>query len=153
MKLRKEEMLANRELLRKKEQRRRTALELFIQTIEDDSVMMEVAELYPTWESLIGKTMKPKLIFQHGTNEFGDPQLYTVIGAEHTAATHWPPSTASLYKIVGFKNGHPIWTQPLPTEAYDKGDIVSYNGELWISTYDGKNVWAPGVHGWEKYKG
>lgn len=38
---------------------------------------------------------------------------------------------------------------------YQKGTIVSHNGELWESMYDGQNVWQPGTAGtealWVKY--
>lgn len=38
---------------------------------------------------------------------------------------------------------------------YQKGAIVSHNGELWESVYDGQNVWEPGTPGtenlWKKY--
>ena len=33
-----------------------------------------------------------------------------------------------------------------------KGDIVSYNGKLYICTSD-NNVYAPDVYGWEVYTG
>jgi len=43
------------------------------------------------------------------------------------------------------------WTQPEGGhDAYNTGDIVAHNGQLWASTIDG-NVWEPGVHGWEVY--
>lgn len=43
------------------------------------------------------------------------------------------------------------WTQPAGGhDAYQTGDIVMYNEQLWISTADA-NVWEPGVFGWEVY--
>lgn len=46
--------------------------------------------------------------------------------------------------------GYPVWSQPTGAhDAYNKGDIVDYNGTLWISEVDG-NVWKPGVNGWNK---
>lgn len=35
------------------------------------------------------------------------------------------------------------------SKDYTKGAIVSYNGELWVSVFDGQNVWQPGVIGTE----
>lgn len=35
------------------------------------------------------------------------------------------------------------------TDAYNKGDKVTYNGKHWVSTADA-NVWQPGVYGWDK---
>lgn len=50
---------------------------------------------------------------------------------------------------IGFTpSGVPIWTQPLgATDAYMKGDTVSYDGKIWVSDVD-NNVWQPGVYGW-----
>lgn len=48
---------------------------------------------------------------------------------------------------------YPAWSQPTGAhDAYNTGDIVDYNGTLYISTIDG-NVWAPDVYpaGWEVY--
>lgn len=58
---------------------------------------------------------------------------------------------ASLYKAVGISHsGYPIWTQPVgATDAYHKGDIVSFDNKLWISEVD-NNVWQPGVYGWSE---
>ena len=39
-------------------------------------------------------------------------------------------------------------------DAYNVGDIVWYQDQLWICTKgdaSGKNSWAPGVFGWEAY--
>lgn len=48
---------------------------------------------------------------------------------------------------------YPAWSQPTGAhDAYNTGDIVDYNGTLYISTIDG-NVWAPDAYpaGWEVY--
>lgn len=41
------------------------------------------------------------------------------------------------------------------SNKYQHGAIVSYNGELWESVYNGQNVWQPGAPGtealWEKH--
>ena len=89
-------------------------------------------------------------IVQYGENADGETQLYKVLQA-HTSQADWTPDTAtSLFKKVGFTdNGVPVWTQPLgATDAYKKGDVVSYNGQLYVSTVDA-NVWEPGIYGWE----
>ena len=42
------------------------------------------------------------------------------------------------------------WVQPTGAhDAYQTGDRVTYNGEIWVCTSD-NNVYAPGVYGWEK---
>ena len=51
---------------------------------------------------------------------------------------------------------HPEW-KPWDgiSNDYQYGAIVSHNGELWISTFRGQNVWQPGTPGteamWAKY--
>lgn len=131
-------------------QQMRRALELFAASITDESAMMEIADVYPEYSA--GKPYKTGDIFRWGTNADGETQLWQVLQG-HTSATHWPPNEAvSLYKAIGFTaEGYSIWTQPLgATDAYQEGDIVEYEGSLWISTC-ANNVWAPGVYGWESY--
>lgn len=50
---------------------------------------------------------------------------------------------------------YPEWVQPTGAhDAYNAGDIVSYNGVLYRSKIDG-NTWAPDAYpdGWEVYNG
>lgn len=113
----------------------------------EDTVAMEIADLYPEWES--EKAYTTGTILKYGTNADGETQLYSVL-QDHTSQENWKPDTAtSLYKAVGFNpSGVPIWTQPLgATDAYMKGDTVSHNEKLWVSDID-NNVWEPGVYGW-----
>lgn len=113
-----------------------------------DDQAMEVADLYPEWVAM--KAYAVDEIVKYGVNADGETQLYKVIQA-HTSQEDWKPDvTASLYKAIGFTDdGVSIWTQPLgSTDAYMKGDVVSYEDQLWISTVD-YNVWQPGVYGWE----
>ena len=113
-----------------------------------DEKAMEVADLYPEW--VAKKAYVADEIVKYGVNSNGETQLYKVIQA-HTSQTDWTPDTAaSLYKKIGFtEDGVSIWTQPLgSTDAYMKGDIVSFENQLWVSTVD-NNVWQPGIYGWE----
>lgn len=113
-----------------------------------DNQAMEVADLYPEWVAM--KAYAVDEIVKYGVNADGETQLYKVIQA-HTSQEDWKPDvTASLYKAIGFTDdGVSIWTQPLGShDAYAKGDVVSFEDQLWISTVDG-NVWQPGVYGWE----
>lgn len=45
--------------------------------------------------------------------------------------------------------GQPLpWIQPTGAhDAYQMGDKVSHNGEVWVSQVN-DNVWEPGVYGW-----
>ena len=113
-----------------------------------DEKAMEVADLYPEWAAM--KAYPENEIVKYGVNADGETQLYKVIQA-HTSQADWTPDTAaSLYKKIGFADeGVSIWTQPLgATDAYMKGDVVSFENQLWKSTVD-NNVWQPGVYGWE----
>lgn len=113
-----------------------------------DDQAMEVADLYPDWIPM--KSYAVDEMVKYGVNVDGETQLYKCIQA-HTSQADWTPDTVpALFKAVGFTDdGVSIWTQPLgATDAYMKGDIVSYNDQLWVSTCD-NNVWQPGVYGWE----
>lgn len=113
-----------------------------------DEKAMEIADLYPEWVAM--KSYPENEIVKYGVNANGETQLYKVVQA-HTSQEDWTPDTAaSLYKKIGYtEEGVAIWTQPLGnTDAYMKGDIVSFENQLWKSTVD-NNVWQPGVYGWE----
>lgn len=120
----------------------------------NEEMALECVRLYRAWE--IGREYKTDEYLTYGLNEVGDPQLYKVV-LDHTSQADWTPDvTASLYKALGLDNeGYPIWSQPTGAhDAYNKGDIVNYNGTLYQSTIDG-NIWAPDVYpaGWTIYEG
>lgn len=133
----------------------RKTLQFFVGTLDADTqldMMLEIPSIFPAYE--VGKAYKTKDVFSYGENAVGDPQLYQVL-QDHTSAAQWTPDTAiSLYKAIGItKDGYPEWVQPLgSTDAYNIGDIVSYNGMLYRSVID-DNVWTPDAYpaGWEKY--
>lgn len=133
----------------------RTALQYFVASLDAETqldLMLEIPSVYPAYA--VGKAYKTKDVFSYGINAVGDPQLYQVLQG-HTSAAEWTPDTAvSLYKAIGVtETGYPVWVQPLgATDAYNTGDIVSYNDALYISTIDG-NVWSPEAYpaGWKAY--
>ena len=133
----------------------RTALQFFVGTLDSETqleMMLEVPSIYPAYT--VGKAYKTNDVFSYGVNSVGDPQLYQVL-QDHTSAAEWTPDTAvSLYKAIGVtESGYPEWVQPLgTTDAYNKGDIVSYNGTLYVSVIDA-NTWSPDTYpaGWEVY--
>lgn len=130
----------------------RKALQFFLATLDaenDKEKILEVPSVFPKY--VVGKFYKTKEVFSYGENEAGDPQLYQVL-QDHTSMAEWTPDiTTSLYKKIGMTDdGYPEWVQPLgASDAYNTGDIVSYNGTLYKSTIDG-NVWAPDAYpqGW-----
>lgn len=131
----------------------RKALQFFLDTLDPETqaeMMLEIPSAFPTY--VVGKAYKIKEVFSYGTNAVGDAQLYQVLQA-HTSAEQWAPdATPSLYKAIGItEEGYPEWVQPLgASDAYNTGDIVSYNGTLYESAIDG-NVWSPEVYpqGWK----
>jgi hypothetical protein len=133
----------------------RKAVQLFLGTLDADAdkeKMLAVASVFPKYE--VGKAYKEKEVFSYGENAVGDAQLYQVL-QDHTSAEEWSPEKApSLYKKIGVtEGGYPEWVQPLgASDAYNTGDIVSYNGTLYKSTING-NVWSPIDYpqGWEVY--
>ena len=127
----------------------RKALQLYVAALSEEDALM-VATVYPEWAANV--KYKNKEWVRYGENSLGDPILYQVL-QDHTSQPQWTPDTAtSLYKRVGVSaDGTPKWVQPVgATDAYNKGDIVDYNGTKYISTIDA-NVWAPDVYGWEVY--
>lgn len=129
----------------------RRALQMFAITLNEEQ-MIEVPSIFPAYQA--NKLYKTKDVFSYGTNSVGDPQLYQVL-QDHTSAEYWyPDATPSLYKKIGISSsGYPEWVQPLgENDAYNKDDIVSYNGVLYRSTID-NNVWSPEAYpdGWAAY--
>lgn len=133
------------------EQHRR-ALQMFAATLTEEQAL-EVATIYDPW--CADKAYTKGEFVTYGTNAVGDPQLYKVIQS-HTSQLDWlPDQTASLYSPIGLDDsGFPVWSQPTGAhDAYNKGDIVNYNGVLYESLIDG-NVYAPDAYpaGWELYE-
>lgn len=129
----------------------RKALQMFAATLTDDQAM-EVATVYPVWET--GRAYTADALLSYGANAVGDPQLYRVAQA-HTSQADWTPDiTPALYTPIGLTDaGYPVWSQPTGAhDAYNEGDVVEYNGTLYVSLIDG-NVYAPDAYpaGWELF--
>ena len=129
----------------------RKAVQLFAASLDDEKAL-EIATIYDPWKE--GKAYAVGDFLTYGENSVGDPQLYKVVQA-HTSQADWTPdATASLYDAIGLDDsGYPVWSQPTGAhDAYNTGDIVSYNGVLYKSIIDG-NVWSPEAYpaGWEVY--
>lgn len=127
----------------------REAMDFAGATLTDEQALVCV-RLYRPFE--VGKVYAIGDYLTYGQNSVGDPQLYKVVQA-HTSQADWPPdATPALYDAVGLDDaGYPIWSQPTGAhDAYNKGDIVNYNGTLYRSLIDG-NVYSPESYpaGWE----
>ena len=130
----------------------RKALQMFAASLPEEKAM-EVATIYDPWVE--GKAYSVGDFLTYGENSVGDPQLYKVVQA-HTSQADWTPdAAASLFVAVGLDAaGYPVWSQPTGAhDAYNKGDIVDYNGTLYQSLIDG-NVWTPEANptGWQVFK-
>lgn len=129
----------------------RKALQMFAASLDDEKAM-EVATIYDPWA--VGKAYAVGDFLTYGVNGVGDPQLYKVAQA-HTSQADWTPNIAtSLYVAIGLdEKGYPVWSQPTGAhDAYNTGDIVDYNGTLYISKINGNDT-VPGTDDrwWEIY--
>lgn len=129
----------------------REAMDVAGATLTEEQAL-ECVRLYRSWE--VGKAYKKDEFFIYDVNGVGDPQLYKVAQA-HTSQDDWKPDiTPALYTPIGLDDsGYPVWSQPTGAhDAYNKGDIVNYNGTLYMSTIDG-NVYSPEEYpaGWAVY--
>ena len=121
----------------------RRAIQIFANTLTDEEAF-EIATVYPKYE--IGRAYKSGDRFTYGINGVGDAQLYKVV-QDHISQADWiPGNVPSLYKAIGVtEDGYDEWSQPSGAhDTYNKGDIVFYEGKLYISTVDG-NAYAPGI--------
>ena len=131
----------------------REAMDIAGATLTEDQALICV-RLYKPWE--VGKAYKKGDFFTYGVNGVGDPQLYKV-AQDHTSQADWKPDTVpALYTPIGLDDsGYPVWAKPTGAhDAYNKGDIVNYNGTLYQSLIDG-NTYSPDEYpaGWAKYSG
>lgn len=113
-----------------------------------DEQALEVKDLYPDFE--VGRDYKKDERFIYNGHLFK-------VNQDHTSQKQWVPGetgTESLYTNLELnEGGYLVWQQPTGAhDAYNKGDIVDYNGQLYKSLIDG-NVYSPDAYpaGWEKY--
>lgn len=105
--------------------------------------------LYPDWDGDGHAYTEDERVYHDG-------QLwFCTLG--HTSQADWEPGAATgLWSKVLDAGGAdtpvdeiPEWVQPGPENGYAKGVRVRHNGKVWESTFDGANVWEPGVTGTE----
>lgn len=136
----------------------RRAIQLFLKSLDPEERMDDIiscASAFPAYKVGVAYKAKdpqkgtPADIFRWGLTPLGDAQLYKVIQS-HTSSAEWKPDEAtSLYEKIGITNGYYDWSQPHGDyDAYEKGQRVYHNGQVWESDFDGLNVWEPGVFGW-----
>ena len=130
-------------MTRAKAKQLRQLIEQLAVMLEDETALTGV-ELFPMWA--IGRAYAVDDRVQYGGI------LYKCVQAHTTQADWTPDITPALWVAVSIEE-YPEWVQPTGAhDAYNKGDIVSYNGTLYISLIDA-NVWSPEGYpaGWEVY--
>ena len=119
-------------------------LKMFANTLSDEQAL-QVPLMYDEFEVNRHYIVGERVLYQD--------VLYKVI-TEHTSQATWTPDVApSLFaKVINESTDGsiPEWVQPDSTNAYSKGDKVSYNGHIYESVIDG-NVWSPDAYpqGWQ----
>lgn len=78
--------------------------------------------------------------------------VYKALDSIEKGHPEWTPENApSLWtKCLTSPNEILPWEQPDSTNGYKFGDKTTHNGKIWESTYEGLNVWEPGVFGWKE---
>ena len=114
-----------------------------ISDILTDEQAETMPSIYPEWT--------PETEYAVGKRVRYDDKLYRCVQA-HTSQEGWePPVTPALWTRTAAEGEIPEWVQPTGAhDAYAKGDKVTHDGKTWESTYDGANVWEPGVYGWDE---
>ena len=104
-----------------------------------DESALDAIDLYPAWRTGTAYSVDERI--RYGST------LYRCVQS-HTSQSDWTPdATPALWTVVSLDEW-PEWVQPVgSSDAYSKGDKVSYQDKHWISDVD-SNVWAPGVYGW-----
>lgn len=129
----------------------REAMDVAGATLTEEQAL-ECVRLYRPWE--VGKAYAVGEYLTFGVNSVDDPKLYKVVQS-HTSQADWKPDISpALYDAIGLDaDGYPVWSQPTGAhDAYNKGDIVNYNGVLYESVIDG-NTYSPDAYpaGWVVY--
>lgn len=106
-----------------------------------DKEALGVAALYPTWSSLLGKSVTA------GKRVWDDGRLWKVL-QPHTFQQNWRPADSPSLFVEVSVAAIPDWVQPSAGNAFMTGDQCRHNGHVWESLID-NNVWEPGSQGTE----
>lgn len=110
----------------------------------DDATVESLAGLFPDWEPAIA--VKAAEVYRW------DGTLVEVVQAHTTQADWTPDKVPALFKIHRKAGSVAPWKQPIgSSDAYKKGEKVTFEGFTWESLIDG-NVWSPTAYpaGWRK---
>lgn len=116
----------------------------------DDATALEVPNLFNKWSG-------DSVAYEVNIRVVYDGILYKCLSS-HTSQPTWNPADSpSLWTkvLIPDENIIPDWEQPDSTNGYQYGDKVKHNGKIWISIFNGSNVWEPGTVGtesmWKEY--
>lgn len=119
----------------------RALIEQTSQTMTDEDALTAI-DLFAAWTAGKAYAVDERCRY--------DGKLYRVVQA-HTSQDDWTPDKVpALFAEVSLDEW-PQWKQPTgSSDAYNKGDKVTYNNQHYISLIDG-NVWSPAAYpaGWE----
>lgn len=109
-----------------------------------DTEALTGIELFPIWSESAS--------YEQGDRVRFEDTLYRCLQA-HTAQSTWTPTDApSLWAEVLIPDPEviPEWVQPDLTNAYMKGDKVTFEGHVYESLID-NNIWSPSAYpqGWQ----
>lgn len=107
----------------------------------DDSVAVQLSELYEEWRPNIDYPKGKRLRYTRG-----DKTILFRVSQPHRSQEGWDPiSAVSLFaEILPGQDGTVPgeWVKPGSTNPYMTGDRVIYNGAVYESVIDG-NLWSP----------
>ena len=110
-----------------------------------DEDALEAINLFPSWNAEAD-------LYSVGDRVLYNDILYKCLQS-HTPQSNWNPQTAtSLWAkvLIPDANVIPEWEQPDSTNAYQIGDRVMFNGEIYESVI-ANNIWSPAAYpaGWK----
>lgn len=116
-----------------------------VASVSDDAALT-MPEIFPIWSANSVK-------YKTGDRVSYENVLYKVL-QDHTSQESWKPDVSpSLFSkvLTSADNTPKPWVQPDSTNAYKKGDRVTYNGKIYESLID-NNVWSPDGYpaGWKE---
>lgn len=121
-----------------------------IAAVLPDNIATQHPEIYP---ELTGSEQP---VDAGSRRRFGD-SLYKANVTVWDRADQWPDAAPALWTKITASGGVEDWIQPTGAhDAYYFGDVRAHAGKVWRSVVENaedgrpRNVWEPGVYGWEE---
>ena len=109
-----------------------------------DTEGLEGVALFPTWKAGVAVTLGQR--YQYSG------KLYKVV-QNHTTQSDWTPDVVpALFTEVVPEGVIPAWKQPTGAQdAYNIGDKVMYNGQVWVSKINANTTVPDGDVPYNRY--